>query len=53
MLQEDLVALRTEPYNAQFTKKILEEKENTMQMLKKKIKVLGTQHIQYSQLPTL
>ena len=35
------------------TKNLLEEKENTIQALKKKLKVPGTQHVQLSELTVL
>ena len=38
-LQTNLIVSRTEPNNIQLTKNILEEKENTTQTLKKKLKV--------------
>ena len=52
-LQGDLVILGIEPNNTQLTKKLLEEKENTIQMLKQKLKVPGAQHVQYSELTVL
>ena len=39
--------------NAQANKKLLEEKEKTIQVLKKKLKVTGTQHIQLYELTVL
>ena len=44
-LQENIVALREDHVKVKVTKKLLDEKENTIQMLKKKLKVLGTQHV--------
>ena len=47
-LEEDIISLGTEPNNVQETNKLLEEKENTIQVLKKKLKVPNTQHVQSS-----
>ena len=44
-LQGDIISLGTEPNNVQATNKLLEEKENTIQVLKKKLKVPNTQHV--------
>ena len=52
-LQGDVVSLGTEPSNMQATKKILEEKDNTIQLLKKKLKFPNTKHVQSSKLFTL
>ena len=52
-LQGDVVSLGTEPGNIQVTKKILEEKDNTIQVLKKKLKVPNAEHAQSSKLFTL
>ena len=43
-LQGDVVSLGTEPVNMQATKKLLEEKDNTIQVLKKKLKVPNAEH---------
>ena len=47
-LQGDIIILGTEPNNVQATKKLLEEKDNTIQVLKKKLKVPNTEHDQSS-----
>ena len=47
-LQGDVVSLMTKPGNMQVTKKILEEKDNTIQVLKKKLKVPNAEHVQSS-----
>ena len=47
-LQGDIISLGTEPNSVQETKKLLEEKDNTIQLLKKKFKVPNTQHVQSS-----
>jgi len=52
-LQGDVVSLGTEPGNMQATKKLLEEKDNTIQVLKKKLKVPNVEHVQSSELFTL
>ena len=49
-LQGDIISLGTEPNNVWAMKKFLEEKDNTIQVLKKKLKVPNTQHVQYSEL---
>ena len=51
--QGDIISLGTEPNNMQATKKLLEEKDNTIQVLKKKLKVPNTEHVQSSELFTL
>ena len=43
-LQGDIISLGTEPNNVQVTKKLLEQKDNTIQVLKKNLKVPNTQH---------
>ena len=43
-LQIDLINSGTKPTNVQATKKLLEEKEKAIQVLKKKLKVQCTQH---------
>ena len=52
-LQGDIISLGTEPNSVQATKKLLEEKDNTIQLLKKKLKVPNTQHVQYLELIAL
>ena len=52
-LQRDMISLGTEPNNVKATKKLLEEKDNTIQVLKKKLKVPNTQHAQYLELIAL
>ena len=47
-LEGDIIKLGTEPNNMQATKKVLEDKDNTIQMLKKKLKVPNTEHVQSS-----
>jgi len=44
-LQGDVVSLGTEQGNMQATKKLLEEKDNTIQVLKKKLKVPNAEHV--------
>ena len=48
MLQGDIIILGTEPNNMQATKNLLEEKDNTIQVLKKKLKVPNVEHVQSS-----
>ena len=52
-LQGDIISLGTKPNIVQATKKILGEKDNTIQVLKKKLKVPNTQHVQSSELIAL
>ena len=52
-LQGYVVSLGTKPGNMQAAKKILEEKDNTIQVLKKKLKVHNVEHVQSSELFTL
>ena len=49
-LQGDVVSLGTEPGNMQEIKKLLEEKDNTIQVLKKKLKVPNAEHVHSSKL---
>ena len=52
-LQGDIISLGTEPNNVQVMKKFLEEKDNTIQVLEKNLKVPNTEHVQYSELFTV
>ena len=52
-LQTDLITSGTKPTNFQATKKLLEEKEKTIQFLQKKLKVPVAQHVQLSKLTVL
>ena len=52
-LQGDVISLGNEPGNVQETKRLLEEKENTIQVLKKKLKIPNTEHAQSPELFTL
>ena len=52
-LQGDIVSLGTKIGNMQVTKKLLEQKDNTIQVLKKKLKVPNAEHVQYLELFTL
>ena len=45
-LQENIISLGSEPGNAQATKKLLEEEDNTIQVLKKKLKIPNNEHAQ-------
>ena len=53
MLQGHVISLGSEPGNVQATKKILEEKDNTIHVLKKKLKIPNTEHAQSPELFTL
>ena len=48
-----IITSGTKSANVQATKKLLEEKEKTIQVLKKILKVLGMQHVQLSELTVL
>ena len=52
-LQGDVVSLGNEPGNVQETKNLLEEKDNTIQVLKKILKIPNAEHAQSSELFTL
>ena len=52
-LKGDLLAMDSEVYKGQETKNILAEKESTIQLLKKKLKIPSTQLIQDSKLTEL
>ena len=43
-LQGEVLSLGTEPDNMQVTKRLLEEKDNTIQVLKKNLKVPNAEH---------
>ena len=49
-LQADVISVESEPGNAQAAKKLLEEKDNTIQVLKKKLKIPNVEHAQSSEL---
>ena len=49
-LQGDVVSLGVKPGNMKETKKLIEEKDNTIQVLKKKLKVPNAEHAQSSEL---
>ena len=52
-LQVDVISLGDEPRSTQATRRILEEKDNTIQVLKKKLKIPSSEHVQSSELLTL
>ena len=52
-LQGDPLVMDNEPARGKATKKVLAEKENTIHLLKKKLKILSTQLIQASELRVL
>ena len=52
-LQGDIISLETELNSVQAIKKLLEEKYNTIQLLKKKFKVPNNQHVQFLELIAL
>ena len=47
-LQGDVINLGTEPSNMEATKMLLEKKDNTIQVLKRKLKVPNVEHVQSS-----
>ena len=48
-----ILVVGVDPKNMQAIKKILDEKENTIQVLKKKLKILGVEHVQTPKLTSL
>ena len=52
-LQTDIVSSGNEKDNTQAVRRMLEEKDNALQVLKKKLKILGTEHVQSSELLVL
>ena len=52
-LQEDVISSRDEPGNTQAIRRILEEKDNALQVLKKKLKIPSFEHAQSSELLAL
>ena len=52
-LQGEVLSSGVKPDNMQATKKFLEEKDNTIQVLKKKLKVPNAEHVESSKLFTL
>ena len=52
-LQAYVVSLGSEPGNAQDTRKLLEEKDNTIQVLKKSLKIPNSEHAQSPELLAL
>ena len=52
-LQADVVSLGSEPGNAQATRKLLEEKDNTIQVLKKRLKIPNSEYAQSPELLAL
>ena len=52
-LQEDVINSRSELGNAQATRTLLEEKDNTIQVLKKKLKIPNSEHAQSPELLAL
>ena len=49
-LQTDFISLGSEPGNAQATKKLSEENDNTIQVLKRKPKIPNSEHAQSPEL---
>ena len=52
-LQVDVISSGSEPGNAHATGKLLEEKDNTIQVLKKKLKIPNFEHAQSPELLAL
>ena len=52
-LQEDIISLGNERDNTQEIKRLLEEKDNALQLLKKRLKIPSTEHVQSSELLAL
>ena len=47
-LQADIISSRNETGNTQAIRRLLEEKDNALQVLKKKLKIPSTEHVQSS-----
>ena len=52
-MQGDVISLGNEPGNVKKTKGLLEEKDNTIQVLKKKLKIPNAEHAHFPELFTL
>ena len=52
-LQADIISSGSEKYNTQAVRRMLEEKDNALQVLKKKLKIPSTEHVQSSELLAL
>ena len=52
-LQADIVSSSNEKDNTQAVRRMLEEKDNALQVLKKKLKIPGAEHVQSSELLAL
>ena len=52
-LQEDIISSGSEKDNTQAIRRMLEEKDNALQVLKKKLKIPSTEHVQSSELLAL
>ena len=52
-LQADVISSGDEPGNTQATRRLLEEKDNTIQVLKKKLKIPSSEHAQSLELLAL
>ena len=52
-LQADVISSGDEPGNTQAIKRLLEEKDNALHVLKKKLKIPSSEHVQSSELLTL
>ena len=52
-LQADIISSGNEKGNTQAIKRLLEEKDNALQVLKKRLKIPSTEHVQSSELLAL
>ena len=52
-MQADIVSSGNETGNTQAIKRLLEEKDNALQVLKKRLKISSTDHVQSSELLAL
>ena len=52
-LQADIISSRDETWNTQAIKRLLEEKDNALQVLKKNLKIPSSEHVQSSELLAL
>ena len=52
-IQSDIISLGAYPNDIQHIQRIIDDKENTIHGLRKKLKILGTQHVQAPELTSL
>lgn len=52
-VEKNIISLRVDPKDPKPVKSILDEKENQIQLIKKKLKILNTAHVQQEELIAL